>query len=143
MERFILHPEHKSYRGSCIAYIQELDEGKKWQVEISKFVDSKSARQLGYLFGVIFPTIQKHIEDSCGDHYSTDNLYQWFLDAAAPHAVVEVSGVPKVVRKSASKMNVKEMSEFIDFILRHAATEMDLYIPSPEIGQPDRFRREA
>ena len=101
------------------------------EVIIRDYRKDKSAEQLGYLFGVVLKTLSEFIEDSGGEHWTTDELYGWMADEYCDDKVVTVDGKPKVVKVTASKMNTKQMHEFIERIVRHAA-EMGCAIPPPE-----------
>jgi len=128
-QKFILWPNMPTVKHSTLEYIRYLDQSRTWEVTVSQYRKSKSQAQLGYLFAVVLPTIQKHVEDSTGDHYSIDDLYQWHVEKYAQKAIVTVAGQSAAVTKSASKMNTKDMAEFIDAIIRHASMDMNLVIP--------------
>ena len=111
------------------------DEQRPMQVSITKYRKSKSREQLGYLFGPVLGTIQKHIEDSTGDYYTVDDLYDWFVEKYGERKVVTVGGEPVVTHLRASRMKTDEMAHFIDRIIDHAAMHMGLAIPPPDRGE--------
>ena len=103
-------------------------------VTIKPYKKSKIQEQLGYLFGVVLKKIQEHIRDANGDNYTTDDLYEWFIDEYGESRVVTVNGKHKVVKLTASKMNTAEMSDFITRIIQMAAEDLGCVIPWPEVG---------
>ena len=99
------------------------------EVIIRPYRKSKSQEQLAYLYGVVLKTIQQHIEDTTGDHYTVDDIYNWMIEEYGEAKVVNIGGVDKLTKLTASRMNVKQMSEFIERVVQHAAVNMDLHIP--------------
>ena len=130
--KYTLWPNMPTIRDNCIQAIRELDPKKPWTVEIKQYRKGKTHSQLGYFWGVVIPAIQKHIEETRGGHYSADRVYEWFLDEYAPKDLTTMGNKQKPTPKHISAMTVQEMSDFIESVLRHAATEMDLYIPEAE-----------
>ena len=106
-------------------------------VTVAKYRKDTSAEQRGYLFGVVFKTIADHIEDSIGDHYTTDEIYQWMLDEYGVDRIVTINGKPKVIKLSLSHMKVDQASAFIERVIQHAAMNMDLPIPPADRGEYD------
>ena len=126
----LIFPEDKD---NCIQGIRNLVlmDGP-WQVAIKKYRESKSQEQLGYLWGVVLPTISRHIEDTTGQHYSTEDVYLYLIDEYAERKAVTIAGKPKIIKISASKMTIKQMAEFLDSIIRYAAENLHCVVPDPE-----------
>ena len=127
-QRFVLWIDRPEIRFNCVQAIDDLPREIAWQVDIKPYVKNKTQDQLGYLWGAVLPAICQHIEDSVGDHYTSEEVYGWMIDEYAEDRVVTINGKPKVIKLTASKMHVKEMSEFIDRIINHAAMYMGLQI---------------
>jgi hypothetical protein len=119
-------------RSRAVDLVRDLPLEPMQEVIIRDYRKDKTLAQLGYLFGVVFTEIQKHIEDSQGDFYTTEELYDWFIDEYGESRVVTLHGKPKVVKLTASGMNTKEMSEFTERVIMHAAEHMGLAISPPE-----------
>lgn len=119
-------------RDALIDEIMNLPIEPLHRVNISTYRQNKSQEQLGYLWGCVLPAICQHVEDSTGDHYTTDDVYGWMVDEYAEDRVVTINGKPKVVKHTASKMNTKEMHDFIERVIQHAAMNMGLAIPEAE-----------
>jgi hypothetical protein len=132
-KKFILWPDRPLVRAHCVDYIRgSLASEITWDVTIAKHVNSKSQEQLGYLWGVVLKTIADHIEDTTGQHYTTDDIYSWMIDEYGADRIVTINGKPKVTKQTASKMNTKEMSVFIEKVIQHAAMYMQLLIPDAD-----------
>ena len=134
-QRFILYPHMPTIGENAIAAITEAVRWRGegiWEVTLKPYRKNKSQEQLGYLFSTVLPAIQEYVEESTGDYYSVDNIYSFMVDKYAEHSVVTICGEPKVIRVSASKMSIKQMSEFLDKIINHAAVDMGLTIPEPK-----------
>ena len=125
---------NKGIRGAAVVAVQEIQAEPVMQVIIKPYRKSKSAEQLGYLFAGVLPSISKWLEETGldrGEHQSVDDLYEWFIDEYAEKHIVTAFGMDKVSSKSASKMNTKEMSYFIERIIRHMA-EKGFAVPLSE-----------
>jgi len=122
-------------RGNAVTAIDALDPDVVWDITIKPHKNDKSKEQLGYLWGVVLKTIAEHIEDSTGQHYTTDDIYSWMIDEYGTDRIVTINGKPKVTKQTASKMNTHDMSVFIDKVVRHAALYMQLVIP-----EADKYR---
>jgi hypothetical protein len=131
-KKFILWPDRPEIRRNCQLYIDDLSFNETWDVTIAKHVNSKSKEQLGYLWGVVLKTIADHIEDTTGQHYTTDDIYSWMIDEYGADRVVTINEKPKVTKQTASKMNTKDMSVFIEKVTQHAAMYMQLVIPDAD-----------
>ena len=127
----------KDIRHNAARAVSEIASQPVMSVTIKPYKKSKSQEQLGYLFGVVLKKIQEHIRDANGDNYTTDDLYEWFIDEYGESRVVTVNGKHKVVKLTASKMNTAEMSDFITRIIQMAAEDLDCVIPWPEVGMRD------
>jgi len=121
----------KQVRGNAVVAVQEIQAEPVMVVTIKPYRKSKTQEQLGYLWTAVIPTIRRHIEDSVGESYSDQNIYDWFVDEMAEHEVVSINGKPKITKVSASKMNVRQMSEFIDKIIMYSAENLQCVIPPP------------
>ena len=127
MQHFIVR--NLDIRTNAVRAVSEITQEPMQEVIIRDYKKSKSQEQLGYLFGVVLKMIQEHIEDSTGDHYTTEDLYNWFIDEYGHERVVIVNDKPKITRRTASRMNTKEMHDFIERVIQHAASDMGLVIP--------------
>lgn len=120
-------------RDNAIEHIKSLPIGEPyWRIVINEYRGTKSQEQLGYLWGGILPTICKHVEETKGEHYTPEDVYGWMVDEYAETMVVTLGCKTKVIKRSLSKMNFKQASEFIERIIQHCAVNMDLVIPEAE-----------
>lgn len=85
----------------------------------------RSLRQNRYLWGVVY----KYISDYLG--YDTEELHEYFKlkFALRTKFAIDTEDILEVPQ-STKRMDTKEMTEFIDKIIRWAA-EKDIHIPSP------------
>ena len=130
MTDFTLRTE--TVRANLLAYFRELPLDPIMRVTIKKYRKNKSQEQLGYLWGVVLPTIGQHIEDSNGQHFNDQEIYGWFIDEYANSRPVTINNRCRIVKTTASQMSTAEMSIFIDRIIMHAAEHMQCVIPVAE-----------
>ena len=133
-ERQLFIVTSKGIRGAAVVAVQEIQADPVMQVIIKPYRKNKSAEQLGYLWAGVLPSISKWLEETGkdqGQHMSADDLYDWFIDEYAEKRIITHNGKSKVSVKSASKMNTKEMSEFIERIIQHMG-EQGFAVPLSE-----------
>ena len=120
-------------RANLLEYIRGIDmDGRLQRVVINDYRKNKTQEQLGYLWGVVLPTISQHIEDSNGQHFTDEEIYGWFIDEYANSRPVTINNRCRIVKTTASQMSTAEMSNFIDRIIMHAAEHMQCVIPVAE-----------
>ena len=122
-------------RGNAVVAVQEIQAEPVMQVIIKPYRKSKSAEQLGYLWAGVLPAICKHLQDTGldkGVNYTPQDIYDWMIDEYSEKHIVSIMGKDKVSNISASKMNTKQMSEFIEKIIQFAAEELNFAVPLSE-----------
>ena len=132
---FIIRPGTQAaiIKNNAVTAVKSLPLDELTEITIRPYRKSKSQEQLSYLWGIVLPTISKHVEESTGEHYSTDDMYEYFIGKYAETKVAKTPlGVPFTYKVSASKMNTKQMSDFIGSIIQHAASSLNCVIPDPE-----------
>ena len=131
-QRFILHPNgDPQVIQNLYQAITNRDAEKSWEVIIKPYRKNRSLDQNNYYWGVVLPTIQYVIQESRGEHYSTEDLHEWFRDKFLPHRVITIKGETKAVQPSTSKLTIKEFSDYLESIIQFAA-ESGIVIPDPE-----------
>ena len=132
MQRFILHPSGDSQiLRNLMQAISDRDPDKAYEVTIKLYKKARSQEQNAYLWGVVYPTIQSAIQLSRGEHYSTDDLHEWFRDKFLPKKAITIKGETKVVRPSTTKLTTKEFGDYLDQVIMFAA-ESGIVVPDPE-----------
>ena len=99
---------------------------KAWRVEVGEYHATRSGQQNRYLFGVVYPELQKHLPG-----WDKDDVHNFMLGEWSGWEVLDgLGGVhqhSKPIRRS-SKLTTVEFSDFVGFIQRRAA-EIGVYIP--------------
>jgi hypothetical protein len=113
--------------------IQALPTDKGWTVEIREFKPKRSDQANRYLRGVVYPQFLAGGGEALRGWTAAD-LHEFLLGEHFGWEILEGFGRKRVkpVRRSA-KLNAKEFSEFVDFILLKAAN-MGIYIESANEG---------
>ena len=131
-QTYILHPKgDPQVMHNLLSAIANRDVETAWEVTIKPYRKNRSVKQNNYLWGVVYPTIQSAIQASRGEHYSTDDIHEWFRDKYLPKKVVTIKGETKTIRPSTTKLNTREFGEYLDQIIYFAA-ESGIVIPDPE-----------
>lgn len=128
---FILRPDSAQPFQSMLEYLQQRDQSIPWQVDVKPYKKDRSAEQNRYYWGVVMTTIQKAIQDSRGEHYSTDEIHEWMRDKFLPKRVITIKGEPKVLVPSTTTLTVGEFGEYLEQIIGFCA-ESGIVIPDAE-----------
>lgn len=104
--------------------LSNLDEGE-WEVTVEKWKDSRSLRQNNLYWKWL--TI---IGNELG--YYKDEIHELFIEEFADiYTIRDLDGKPKQKRYRTSKMNVQQMSRYMNRIEQFAA-EYSIQLPHPE-----------
>ena len=129
--RWILRPDNPGPLSELLTWIASRDVTKTWEVIAQEYNSTRSREQNAYLWGVVYPTIQKAIRDSRGEYYSTDEIHEWFRDKFLPKRLITIKGEQKVVRPSTARLKVAPFGEYLERII-HFCAESGIHIPPAE-----------
>ena len=130
-QTFVLRPDSAQPFQSLLEYLTQRDKSIAWQVDVKPYKKDRTQEQNRYYWGVVLVTIQKAIEDSRGEHYSTEEIHEWMRDKFLTKRVVTIKGEPKVLAPSTTKLTVGEFAEYLEQIIRFCA-ESGILIPDAE-----------
>ena len=99
------------------------------QVTITEYKRNRTLEQNAYLWGVVYPAIRKHVLESTGDNYTSEEVHEWIKETFLDGTPKQVMGKYVVVR-STKKLSTKEFSELKERI-QHYFAEQDLIIQDP------------
>lgn len=117
-----------------------LDKGRAVNVKVTSAA-TKTKEQLGYYWAVVLPRVQQGLKEF-GNELSLAEVNAFLNDKffCKTKTVLIKRGINEYVYtlrtpRSKSGATIDEMSEFIDKVIRWAAEDFGIYIPSPdEIG---------
>jgi len=117
--------------------LKGLDTSIAWQLVLEPFKKPRTNQQLGYLFGVVYPTIFEQGGDKL-QGFDKNDLHDWFLMEFGGVETVDVLGrvKHKPLRRS-GKFTAAEFSDFLEFIQRRCA-DLGIDIPDPEVDYGQR-----
>lgn len=76
--------------------------------------------------------IQKHIRDTQGQIYSTEDIHEFMLNLLLPRKVVEINGKERAIRAHTSKFTNKEMVNYLNLLEMYCAEHLSLTLTHPE-----------
>ena len=109
----------------------DISEEKPYIAEIKRYREKRSLDQNALLW-LWMTALEKDSETG----YTKDDFYQYFLEKFAPRK--EVMG--KYVIISTSKMDTKQMTEFLDNIQRFSLVELKFELPNPDDLKFEQFK---
>lgn len=117
-----------------------LEKGRAVNVKVTSQA-TKTKEQLGYYWAVVLPRVQQGLKEF-GNELSLAEVNAFLNDKffCKTKTVLIKRGINEYVYtlrtpRSKSGATIDEMSEFIDRVIRWAAEDLGIYIPSPdEIG---------
>jgi hypothetical protein len=115
--------DEKEFRWMLLRY----DPGTDILLATKQYRAKHSPSQRGYLHGVVLKTIADHIGED-----DPREIYSWAKKKFNPKIVVGKDGQEEYFAGSLKESDTKEMTEFIDKIIRWAGTFLGLTIPPPD-----------
>ena len=76
--------------------------------------------------------IQKHIRETQGQIYSTEDIHGYFVSLLMPSKSVEINGRERIVRAQTSQMDNKTMCGYLELLEMYCAEHLNLILPHPE-----------
>jgi len=131
---FIIVKQDEAVRQRAVDHILGLSRDKPWNIEIKKHVKKRSLSQNALMWKWI-----NQAADIIGRHtgYDADDMHEFFkakfLPAAGRTRIV-IDGIP-VERFTTTKLNTKEMHDYMGAIDRWAVSYLGLRLPHPEDAQ--------
>lgn len=118
-----------------------VDKGRAVRVEV-KSLASKTTAQLGWYWGIVLPRVQQGLQEQ-GNELSLAEVNAFLNDKffftektvcwkAGQNEFVQVIRTPR----SKSGASKDEMSAFLDKVIRWAAQDLGVFIPSPDEEPP-------
>lgn len=77
--------------------------------------------------------IRVHIADSTGVFYSGEEVHEWLKKRFLAVRIVEIGGEAHQCTATTTKLNTKEMTEYLDTINNFCASELVLFLPLPGV----------
>lgn len=120
------------------AFLGQLPIEKPWELIVQQFRRSRSSQQNRALWGLAYAMISE------ATGYELEELHEYYLGSFFGWTVKTMFGQKKrVPNKRSSKLSTVEFAEYFDFIQRHAAQNLGLYIPDPDPDWMFKQEREA
>ena len=108
---------------------------------------TKSARQLGYVWGAAYPCIKKYIHDTTDNKFDIGSIiHPYNVEAHNKDNAISISKTIDLglgdftIRRSMSGWGVRSMNAYIDWLLMTYADRFGLYIPEPDKWWRERGR---
>ncbi len=101
------------------------------QVETSKYKPKRSLA-INKLLWVWNGEIQKHIRETQGQIYSTEDIHGYFVSLLMPSKDIEINGKERVIRAQTSQMDNKTMCGYLELLEMYCSEHLNLLLPHPE-----------
>jgi len=125
--RIIIRSDWHRERAASLA--RSAPEG--FEVVIQKHRENKTIPQLGYTFGIIYPTIIGFIEDSHGDTFSVEEIHKYMKRQILGVEHKEIDGDIIEVEIELKKSDKDAWSGYIDRLVAYCWNRWGLQIPAP------------
>ena len=123
-------------RSAVIAAIFGIDPAASppYVVEIRQQATKRSLDQNALLWKW-YDVIRQHVGDTTGQHYSAEELHEWFKAKFLASRFVCVAGESIRCRATTTKLSVAEMHDYMEMIDRYCADRLHLILPVREIPE--------
>jgi len=128
-------------RGAVQTVVESLpiDNSHPYVVEIKQRATKRSLDQNALLWKW-YDVIRQHVGDTTGEHYSAEQLHEWFKAKFLPSRVVSVAGESVRCRATTTKLTVAEMHDYMEMIDRYCADRLHLLLPVRPLDNDERTR---
>ncbi len=109
----------------ALRFLQGLTLAKPWRVTIAPYVNNRS-RDQNALYWKWLGTIAKETGND------TDELHSLFKRKYLPPIFVDVCGEVVETRRSTTRLNTKDMSDYMTQVEAFAATTLGIILPHPD-----------
>jgi truncated hemoglobin YjbI len=125
-QTFILQRAVERNLSRLVSALSSLPKDTAWRVTIKEYKRTRSHDQNAYLWGVVYPSILKHLPG-----WDADDLHEYCLGEWSGWETLEGFGRKRLkpVRRS-SRLSTTEFSDYVGHIQRTMA-EKGIYIPDP------------
>ena len=111
-----------------VAEISRLDIARPIVVEVKR--ETRSTAANAYLWGALYPAIQRHIRESGGAMHSAEELHEFFKARLLPPSIVEVGEDQRVVPGSSARLSVPEFRDFVQQIEAYFVADLGGALPA-------------
>ena len=114
-------------------FLSALSTGENWEVTVSERRCTRSVQQNRFLWGTVYPTIQKHLQG-----WSAEDIHDYCLGECYGWEMLEGFGRKRMrpIRRS-SKLSTTEFMDYIADIQQRMAGH-GIYVPDPNEDLSDR-----
>ena len=119
-------------KSRAISLVDSLSLDELHEVIIRPYKSKRSLDQ-NNLYWSWVDKIRIHVADSTGNFFLGDEIHEWLKAKFLPVRVVEIEGVAVKCAATTTKLNTKEMSEYMEMIERFCGSEMGLFLPLPGV----------
>lgn len=106
-------------------FLKDLPKLEGKEVEIHPVGEGKTVQQLRYLWGVVYPIISEYTG------FTKEEVSEIYKKKFLTYPK-EYQGQVYKLTKGLSALKKDEMKDFIDKVIHHANTELELLIPEPD-----------
>ena len=101
------------------------------QVETSLYKPKRSTA-INSLMWIWNGEIQKHIRETQGQIYSTDDIHEFMVNLLLPRTTIEINGKERTIRSHTSKFTNKEMVDYLELLEMYCGEHLHLILTHPE-----------
>lgn len=121
----------KAIRENAVRHLLELPSDQVYEVEVKPFKRTRSTAQ-NRLMWAWLTEIKKHIHETTGQIYGSEDLHEYFKSRFLPSSQVNIGGKVYWVPASTTKLSTSEMTDYLTTIEAYCATDLDLILEKPQ-----------
>jgi NinB protein len=97
------------------------------QVDVKPYKKKRSVDQ-NALYWVRIGEIARHIRETTGKSFSSDDIHAFFVDKYLDKRIIEMAGEVKTVPRSTTSLSVMEFTDYLELIAQYCAEELNLVL---------------
>ena len=103
---------------------------KPLKIEVSAYKPKRS-NAINRLMWMWYGEIQKHLREHLGQIHSTNDIHEYMVLKLLPKKEVFIGDEMKIIRAPTSKMNNKEMSQYLELLDHYCGAELEIRLTHP------------
>jgi len=117
--------------GQVVEYLRMALQGGPQTITIKAHRKKRSLAQ-NSLMWLWYDEIKKHIFDSQGDMYTSEDIHEWFKQLFLPKRAIEFKAKILEVQIGTKELNTIQMMEYLEKLDYYCADKLNLMLSKPE-----------
>ena len=128
--RFIIRKDGARVLQNAIQAVREISLDENTVVTIGPYRKSRSHEQNALLWKW-YGEIRNHLAETTGEQYQNEDIHEFMKDKFMDRKAITIGNDVRIVAGSTAKLNIADMSEYLERLDIYCADELGLVLTHP------------